>query len=93
MSKVKSKNIIEQGILLDVESTETQYKYHTERVLHIQQELDDIIFKIFNKKKIEKLTKELNEEKEKADKYFNEYMQECNRLYEYHKEIMEGKNE
>ena len=93
MSKVKSKNIIEQGILLDVESTEMQYKYHTERVLHIQQELDDIIFKIFNKKKIEKLTKELNEEKEKADKYFNEYMQECNRLYEYHKEIMGGKNE
>lgn len=73
---------IDKMTKLNIEFSERNYKFYMGKVVDLQEELDNTP-KLFKKKRA-KLEQEIEDMQAKVDKHFNDYMLECQDLYDLH---------
>ena len=82
---------VEDMTLIGAEYNERNYKLFTSRIIELEEELDSTP-KIFKKKRA-KLEQQIKDMQELADTHFNNYLAECQDLYNLHTAFFKGKRE
>lgn len=68
---------------------EQQYKHYASRVIDLKEQLENTP-KIFKNKRA-KLEQEIKEMQDKSDKYFKDFLNECEDIYNLHQELFKDK--